>query len=520
MSPLSLQSIEIYLQSPEPPDPPQSEEPTADNSSSGREPNSSRFMAVTKQEEMLLAALRNKRAMMRENGVGQIGEEDDEFEGSVGYGDMGGVAQSSKGTSTMTPPAQIRGARLQVPSTGSGGRQPPKTVPSRRSSLVNGKLDRSSLSAICGDQYTQEQLKTLRHATAVGARPKTAGERSTSSSQSRSQASGSTGSRSRARVPRDRALMYLDHPAMPQGLHESANASDPVLGSRRIADMIEELSGEEYHESERRPRRGTAVDRSPSGTVSSSPSESTSRSRSGSGRGNRHAASEKRDEHSRRRHHQHQHQQQEREKVQEPRWQQHARADSDTMNDDLVPAVPRPQKQQLQRVSEHARETDDDPDGNSDEDAFEDGDDDEGSEIDFDAFPAPATHSSVFGSAILGGNGSANSSIIGLGISGIGGNGAQAQAQEDEGIQWKEQEWKGKGKGRAKEVERVRESADTFRPWSPFTQQQEQLQHMQRSETPTTPSSGGGHIRGKKSGVRLSAVGRKNSLLPWLGDDD
>ncbi|KAK7753142.1 hypothetical protein SLS62_004874 [Diatrype stigma] len=511
MSPLSLESIEIYLQSPEPPQPPHREETMADDSSSSKELNNSRFMAVTKQEEMLLAALRNKRAMMRENGF-ELGEEDDELEDGVGYGEMSCIAQSGKGTSTMTPPAQNQGAKLQVPITGSGGRQPPKTVPKRRSSLVDGKLGRGTFSAICGDQYTQEQLKTLRYASAVDARPKTAGERSTSSSQSRSQASGSTGSRSRARVPRDRAFMYLEHPPMPQGLHESANASDPVLGSRHIADIIEETGNEEHHESEHQPRRATDEDRSPPRTASS-----TSDTRSRRERGREPESTEKRDEYKRRhhhdRHHHDQHQQQGREKVQEPE-RHHARADSDTKNDDLMLAAPRSRKQQLQRLSEDGRETDDDPDGDSD--GYE-RDEDEESEIDFDAFPAPATHSGLFGSAIGGLNGSANSSIIGLGISGIGGSGAQAQ-EEDWMPPWAEKEQKNKGKG--KEVERLKETADTFRPWSPFTQQQEQLQHMQRSETPTTPVSGGGHIRGKKSGVRLSAVGRKDSLLPWLGDDD
>lgn len=66
--PLSPTSVEFYKKSPER----ARQEPAASNAS---EPHNARLMAVTRQEEMLLAALRKKRARMRENLIAEIEED-------------------------------------------------------------------------------------------------------------------------------------------------------------------------------------------------------------------------------------------------------------------------------------------------------------------------------------------------------------------------------------------------------------------------------------------------------------
>lgn len=500
MSPLSSKSVEIYLQSPEPP----TEEPAAgtsnSNSNSSSQPDKSRFMAVTKQEEMLLAALRNKRAMMRDSTVPEIGGDGKGTDGGDGYRGADDILGTGKVPSKTPPQLQNPRSMLQVPSTGPGGRQqqqPPKSVPKRRSSLMSAKTDLgTSTFASSSQRLLQEQLRGLRSASsASSARPKTAGERSTSSSQE----SGLVESRSsRMRAPRDRVLMYLEHAPNSQGLNElgSPSASDPGVGSREIADMIDELSGEEYSRSECGRRGGAGEDRSQSRTASN-PSESGSGSGSGSGNGRGYGAIEKRDEH-RRHHHQHQHQHQQHEQKQPQRIRSNSNPRSDGLTSPPATSTSTStstshQQQRLQIVPEDKDEhdVDDDLDGDGDED----GDEDDESEIDFDAFPAPATHSSVFGSLTM-------------------------KNQEDE-----EQR---NGKGKEPEKEKQKEDPRPFSPAMVTLQQQ----HYQRSDTPTsggrrsaTPTSGtpsgAHHVRGKKSAVRLSAVGRKNSLLlPWLGDDD
>ncbi len=451
MSPLSTKSVEIYLQSPEP----MQKDPAVSNT----EPDKSRFMAVTKQEEMLLAALRQKRALMREN-TGDGGGN----EGSPQREDM------ARRSPSRTAPAQQQqnvGPTLEVPRASPGGpRQPPKPVPERRSSLmVGGRVDESDR------RLAQEQSRVLRDMGGAGARPNSARDRSTLAENVPGMIA--TESKTRAKAPRDRVLMYLEHPPRPTPQEQDqGGVSKP--GQSPTESMGADSSSDEGYRYERQRR------------------EESPQSRTASSLGERgYLATDGRDEPHRQRPEQ-------RARPSSISWN-----NSDSNYDDSGSgmAAAETRARQLQRVLEDDRETDDDPDGDSDVESDSECDDDDDDDIiDFDAFPTPASYQ--------------NQNIFGAGASGHQPQTWKQQQQQEEAEQ---------GYGQQKDYKRGKgvENSVTW-PMSP-----PQAVQSQKSDVPSshgTPSSvrssSIGHIRGKKSGVRLSAVGRKNSLLPWLGDED
>ncbi|RYO98218.1 hypothetical protein DL764_007146 [Monosporascus ibericus] len=146
MSPVSSNSVEFYLRSPE--------SVRKDSVASDGEFNNARFMAVTRQEEMLLAALRKKRARMRENIIAELEDEGRGSEGSVRSGDLSDTARNSQHAPSIGGKQAVLGGR------GASG-QLSKLSPTR-SSLSNSKAGEGGH----GQRLTREQLKALRSASA------------------------------------------------------------------------------------------------------------------------------------------------------------------------------------------------------------------------------------------------------------------------------------------------------------------------------------------------------------------
>ena len=398
MSPLSSKSVEIYLETPE------SEKKVSVHT---EETNKSRFMAVTKQEEMLLAALRNKRAMMRENIIAELGE----GKGSDGE-ELTDSPRNGKAPAT-SPPTQNPGARLAVPAS-SFAIHPPKSFPKRGSSLLSGKTDGSG----GGRRLSPEQLQALRNA---GDKPALVRRPS------------KTETKTRGRV-----LMYLERPPASVDQREGS-ISDQSLNTsdRTTTDSISEGENRHQQQDESRPRSRPS-------SQGRQGSLSRQSSLSGSSRGSQKQAPVL------------------------PR----APSTSRSGNGGLAPPLPI----RLKEVPEEVREMADDDDANSDE--LDSDEDSEDGEIDIDAFPAPASHQSVFGGPL--------------------------------------KTWGQIGESRKVDKEQAVEEKDAAKPDSPASHTSAQ----QDKEQPRSSTSQSGHIRGKKSGVRLSAVGRVNSFSPWLGDDD
>ncbi|RYP69573.1 hypothetical protein DL769_005248 [Monosporascus sp. CRB-8-3] len=182
MSPVSSNSVEFYLRSPE--------SVRKDSVASDGEYNNARFMAVTRQEEMLLAALRKKRARMRENIIAELEDEGRGSEGSVRSGDLSDAARNSQQAPSIGGRQEVLGAR------GAGG-QLSKSSP-RGSSLSNSKTDRGGH----GQRLTYEQLKALRSASAPPNR--TPGGRAPSTM---------VPDPAEAKARHERVLLYLERPA-------------------------------------------------------------------------------------------------------------------------------------------------------------------------------------------------------------------------------------------------------------------------------------------------------------------
>ena len=371
------------------------------------EPNKSRFMAVTKQEEMLLAALRNKRARMRENIIAEL----EEGRGNEDASDSPG---SDKAQSTSPSAGNVR-ARLEVPIANVVG-HPPKSVPKRGSSLLSGRMDSPD------SGHRREKPQALRNASA---------SRAASDRPALNRKPSKTETKSRTRVP-----LHLERPVKsPDQSEGSTSGLSHDASDYTKTDGISEGENRRDKQDESRPSsRTSSQDRY--GSVSRQSSVS---SRSG--------------------------------QKQQPVLPR-APSTSRSRTSGLGPPLPI----RLKEVPEDVRETNDDPDDDYDED-----DDSEDSEIDIDAFPAPATHQSIFGGPL--------------------------KTWGEVRGSWQEDKEQDKQKGKGKEPARSETPAS-------FASTQQDKDSNASSGMPS------GHIRGKKSGVRLSAVGRVDSFSPWLGDDD
>ncbi|RYP31535.1 hypothetical protein DL767_005713 [Monosporascus sp. MG133] len=182
MSPVSSNSVEFYLRSPE--------SVRKDSVASDGEFNNARFMAVTRQEEMLLAALRKKRARMRENIIAELEDEGRGSEGSVRSGDVSDTARNSQYAPSIGGRQEVLGGR------GASGHLS-KLSPTR-SSLSNSKADEGGH----GQRLTHEQLKALRSASAPPNR--TPRDR---------EPSAMVPDPAEAKARHERVLLYLERPA-------------------------------------------------------------------------------------------------------------------------------------------------------------------------------------------------------------------------------------------------------------------------------------------------------------------
>ncbi|RYO92014.1 hypothetical protein DL762_001843 [Monosporascus cannonballus] len=192
MSPVSSNSVEFYLRSPE--------SVRKDSVASDGDSNNARFMAVTRQEEMLLAALRKKRARMRENIIAEL-----EDEGSVRSGDLSDTARNSRQAPSVGGRQEVLGARG---ASGASG-QPSKSSP-KGSSLSNSKADEGGH----GQRLTHEQLRALRSASAPPSR--TSRDRAPSTM---------VPDRAEAKARHERVLLYLERPAT--GLENGCDTMGP-----------------------------------------------------------------------------------------------------------------------------------------------------------------------------------------------------------------------------------------------------------------------------------------------------
>ncbi|RYP50852.1 hypothetical protein DL768_003687 [Monosporascus sp. mg162] len=216
MSPVSANSVEFYLRSPE--------SVRKDSVASDGESNNARFMAVTRQEEMLLAALRKKRARMRKNVIAELEDEGRGSEGSVRSGDLSDTARNSQHAPSV-------GGRQE----GSGGRGASgqlSKLSSTRSSLSNSKADEDGH----GQRLTHEQLKALR---STSAPPNTTPRDR--------EPSAIVPDPAEAKARHERVLLYLERPAT--ALENGCDA----LGLNPVADE-EEYRYEQQREGRPRSR--------------------------------------------------------------------------------------------------------------------------------------------------------------------------------------------------------------------------------------------------------------------------
>ncbi|KAI1436472.1 hypothetical protein GGR50DRAFT_223689 [Xylaria sp. CBS 124048] len=205
--PLSPNSVEFYVQSRE------SLQRDADASSS--EVNEARLMAVTKQEEMLLAALRQKRAKMRESASD---DGDDDRKSRTNYSTRGSTASTGQRTAASTANSTKGG----TPTSDS-----------------NPNLNRLSTKSTVWPLGEADQQNILRiHLGNVNV-PSSTSVASTSATASTT----STTFDSR----NDRILFYLDQP------HEDVNTAESSLDFSD--DYMEDSDGDDLIANERRSSR-------------------------------------------------------------------------------------------------------------------------------------------------------------------------------------------------------------------------------------------------------------------------
>ncbi|RYP24985.1 hypothetical protein DL765_000213 [Monosporascus sp. GIB2] len=202
MSPVSSNSVEFYLRSPE--------SVRKDSVASDGESNNARFMAVTRQEEMLLAALRKKRARMRENIVAELEDEGRGSEGSVRSGDLSDTARNSQQTPSVGGRREVSGARGATGASGQLSKSPPKG-----SSLSNSKAGEGGH----GQRLTHEQLRALRSASAPPSR--TPGDRAPSTM---------VPDPAEAKARHERVLLYLERPATALENSRDTTGPNPAAG--------------------------------------------------------------------------------------------------------------------------------------------------------------------------------------------------------------------------------------------------------------------------------------------------
>ncbi|KAI1491494.1 hypothetical protein F5X96DRAFT_668632 [Biscogniauxia mediterranea] len=246
--PLSPNSVEFYMRSPES----IRKESIASESSSV---NNARFMAVTKQEEMLLAALRMKRAKMRETIISEDGE------------DGGRPASAS---SSLSGNRKVSAERHSI----TGLREGMDSRASSRSHALPSRNSMRDPSVERGNHRYSQQASYSKGARITDTRPSTTRSSPASKSRSSMLAAAPTSSpRSQpASKPRhERILLYLDEPV------DHLNSIDTTEPSPDPSELMD--SDQEYLPGDRRSKAQTA--RSSISSIYAHYSSSNSRRASG-----------------------------------------------------------------------------------------------------------------------------------------------------------------------------------------------------------------------------------------------
>ncbi|KAI2618541.1 hypothetical protein GGS26DRAFT_380289 [Hypomontagnella submonticulosa] len=229
--PLSPTSVEFYKKSPES----VRQEPTTAGKSN--EPHNARLMAVTRQEEMLLAALRKKRARMRENILAEIEEDRGTHRGGGSHGTIDDFEHLAS--------ANLRDAERQAAKEVKEAREAhtrakqPRSVTSRSSSLMG----RSSRASANGHGHSHGSRPARDHSsgsrgtdrppsTGTG-RSEHAAERSSIRS-SRKSPEPESQSRRGVKARHERVLLYLDRPI------DSIDVIDQAEPSPDLSEFLDE----------------------------------------------------------------------------------------------------------------------------------------------------------------------------------------------------------------------------------------------------------------------------------------
>ncbi|KAI0835076.1 hypothetical protein F5Y06DRAFT_143637 [Hypoxylon sp. FL0890] len=211
--PLSPASVELYKKSPES----TRKESTA---SAASEPHNGRLMAVTRQEEMLLAALRKKRAKMRENIIAEIEEYRVTRAGSGGTEeDLEKMASAKLKDAEKQAAREIREARARA--------KQPKNFPTRASSLTGRAGQRST----SGQGRVRDHSNGPRCADVP---PSTSHSDPVGKNSHRTRISPEPESRRTGKARHERVLLYLDRPV------DSIDVIDQSEPSPDLSEFMEE----------------------------------------------------------------------------------------------------------------------------------------------------------------------------------------------------------------------------------------------------------------------------------------
>ncbi|KAF3068411.1 hypothetical protein GL218_08315 [Daldinia childiae] len=236
--PLSPTSVEFYRKSPES----SRRESTVSKASDSQ---NGRMMAVTKQEEMLLAALRKKRARMRENIIAEL-EEGRNSPGGAGLEDAEDLEQLASAhlkDAERQATKEVREARARAKQS--------NNFPMRSSSLV-GRAGRSSSS---GHGRVRNHSNGPRR---MEASPSASYREPVDRAPSRMRASPGPESRPAGKSRHERVLLYLDRPI------DSIDVIDEAEPSPDLSEFMEDDLG--FPPGERRSRIRSKPSSSPYGS--------------------------------------------------------------------------------------------------------------------------------------------------------------------------------------------------------------------------------------------------------------
>ncbi|KAI2470235.1 hypothetical protein F4781DRAFT_187075 [Annulohypoxylon bovei var. microspora] len=216
--PLSPSSVDYHRKSPES----VRQEPTASKAS---ESHNARLMAVTRQEEMLLAALRKKRARMRENIIAEIKED----RGHRGSASGSAIEEDLKKlpSANLKDPERHAAKEVKESRESRAKAKQPKNVPTRASSLMGR----------AGQKPSVRQIRPRDHSNGprgVDIPPSTSHSDPVEKGSLRLRLSPEPESRRTGKSRHERVLLYLDRPI------DSIDVIDQAEPSPDLSEFMEE----------------------------------------------------------------------------------------------------------------------------------------------------------------------------------------------------------------------------------------------------------------------------------------